>query len=228
MSQLGETLATNITQKGVSASASDGLTTLANKVLQISGGGSTAIYESDMTTDDGNWVRTGGTATITYNSSGLLVKGTNTTDTYYLIDETKVTIPHQDIVVEFNIVATIDGTYSDSTQFCVYDTMIHSRNGKLTVTNLANTQYAQMTMPSYPIAVKMECGDTNTLVYVNNSLFTTVPNTTWVGVGLRTYNNRSMTINNVKITDNGSPYSPCTEYIEEINNAIEYINGSGS
>jgi len=36
---LGETLATNITAKGVSASASDGLTTLANKVLQITGGG---------------------------------------------------------------------------------------------------------------------------------------------------------------------------------------------
>ena len=33
---LGETLATNISSKGVSASASDGLTTLANKVLDIS------------------------------------------------------------------------------------------------------------------------------------------------------------------------------------------------
>lgn len=160
---------------------------------------STFIYSSDMTSDDGNWVRTGGSATITYNSSGLLVEGTNNTDTYYLIDETKVTIPHQDIVVEFNIVATADGKYSDSTQFCVYDTMIHSRNRKLTVTNLANTQYAQMTMPSYPIAVKMECGDTDTLVYVNNSLFATVPNTTWVGVGFKTYSQRSMTVKNVEI-----------------------------
>ena len=35
LSELGETMATNITAKGVSASASDGLTTLAGKILQI-------------------------------------------------------------------------------------------------------------------------------------------------------------------------------------------------
>jgi len=48
LSELGETLASNITAKGVSASASDGLTTLANKVLQISGGGSTIIYQPTL------------------------------------------------------------------------------------------------------------------------------------------------------------------------------------
>lgn len=36
LEDLGELMATNITSKGVSASASDGLTTLANKVLDIS------------------------------------------------------------------------------------------------------------------------------------------------------------------------------------------------
>ena len=41
LSELGETLAANITTKGVTASASDGLTTLAGKVLQISGGSPT-------------------------------------------------------------------------------------------------------------------------------------------------------------------------------------------
>ena len=35
LAELGETLATNISAKGVSASASDGLTTLANKINQI-------------------------------------------------------------------------------------------------------------------------------------------------------------------------------------------------
>lgn len=35
LSQLGETLATNITAKGVSASANDGLTTLATKIMNI-------------------------------------------------------------------------------------------------------------------------------------------------------------------------------------------------
>ena len=39
LAELGETMAANITTKGVSASASDGLTTLAGKILQITGGG---------------------------------------------------------------------------------------------------------------------------------------------------------------------------------------------
>lgn len=43
LAELGETMATNITAKGVSASASDGLTTLAGKILQISGGGGSSI-----------------------------------------------------------------------------------------------------------------------------------------------------------------------------------------
>jgi len=54
LSELGETLASNITAKGVSASASDGLTTLANKVLQISGGGgSTTLFEDDCSSSSG-------------------------------------------------------------------------------------------------------------------------------------------------------------------------------
>ena len=45
---LGQTMATNITAKGVTASASDGLTTLAGKILQISGGGGgTTTYIDD-------------------------------------------------------------------------------------------------------------------------------------------------------------------------------------
>ena len=53
LSELGETLASNITAKGVSASASDGLTTLANKVLQITGGGgSTTLFEDACSTDN--------------------------------------------------------------------------------------------------------------------------------------------------------------------------------
>ena len=35
LTELGETLATNLTSMGVSASASDGLTTLANKIIAI-------------------------------------------------------------------------------------------------------------------------------------------------------------------------------------------------
>ena len=53
LSELGETMAANITTKGVSASASDGLTTLAGKILQISGGGgggTTVLIDDDCST----------------------------------------------------------------------------------------------------------------------------------------------------------------------------------
>ena len=48
-------MATNITTKGVSASASDGLTTLAGKILQISGGGGgpTTLFEDDCSSASG-------------------------------------------------------------------------------------------------------------------------------------------------------------------------------
>ena len=78
LEDLGELMATNITTKGVSASASDGLTTLANKILQISGGGgSTVIFEDDATTNNRDTLfgassislRNSGTSTATWNSA---------------------------------------------------------------------------------------------------------------------------------------------------------------
>ena len=55
LEDLGELMATNITAKGVSASASDGLTTLAGKILQISGGGGggTTIFEDACNSSSG-------------------------------------------------------------------------------------------------------------------------------------------------------------------------------
>ncbi len=67
---LGQTMATNITAKGVSASASDGLTTLAGKISQIQtgGGGSSNIVQGTFTTGS---TRAGtGSTTLTYNGSG--------------------------------------------------------------------------------------------------------------------------------------------------------------
>lgn len=67
---LGQTMATNITAKGVSASASDGLTTLAGKISQIQtgGGGSSNIIQGTFTTGS---TRAGtGSTTWTYNGSG--------------------------------------------------------------------------------------------------------------------------------------------------------------
>ena len=71
LAQLGETLATNITAKGVTASASDGLTTLASKISQIQtggGGGCTRMVTGTFTT--GSTRASTGTVSISYTGTG--------------------------------------------------------------------------------------------------------------------------------------------------------------
>lgn len=72
LSQLGETMATNLTAKGVTANASDGLTTLAGKIANISqssgGGGCTQLVTGTFTTGaSGN---TNATVSLNYTGSG--------------------------------------------------------------------------------------------------------------------------------------------------------------
>lgn len=66
---LAQTMATNITSKGVTASASDGLTTLAGKISQIQtgGGGSSNVITGTFTTGSSYGAST---ETINYNGSG--------------------------------------------------------------------------------------------------------------------------------------------------------------
>lgn len=72
LQQLGETMATNLTTKGVTASASDGLTTLAGKILNIPSGsgssGPTNILQGSFTTaNSGN---TTGSLSLNYTGTG--------------------------------------------------------------------------------------------------------------------------------------------------------------
>ena len=71
MAELGETMATNISAKGVTASASDGLTTLAGKISQIQtggGGGCVKLVQGSFTT--GATRASTGTVTINYTGTG--------------------------------------------------------------------------------------------------------------------------------------------------------------
>lgn len=72
LQQLGETMATNLTTKGVTASPSDGLTTLAGKILNIqtggSGGGVSNVVQGSFTT--GSTRASTGTVSISYTGTG--------------------------------------------------------------------------------------------------------------------------------------------------------------
>ena len=72
LTELGETIASNLTTKGVTASPSDGLTTLAGKILSIQtgsgGGGSSNVVTGTFTT--GSTRASTGTVSINYSGSG--------------------------------------------------------------------------------------------------------------------------------------------------------------
>ena len=70
LQQLGETMASNLVTKGVSgATASDGLTTLASKILTIpSGGGSSNIVQGTFTT--GSTRASAGSVSVNYTGNG--------------------------------------------------------------------------------------------------------------------------------------------------------------
>lgn len=71
LQQLGETMATNLTAKGVTANASDGLTTLAGKIANISqsgGGGATNLVQGTFTT--GSSGNTNASISLNYTGSG--------------------------------------------------------------------------------------------------------------------------------------------------------------
>ena len=71
LTELGEKLATNLTNKGVTASPNDGLTTLVGKISQIqtgSGGGSSNVVQGSFTT--GSTRASTGTVSISYTGTG--------------------------------------------------------------------------------------------------------------------------------------------------------------
>ena len=61
LAELGETMAANLTQQGVTSSASEGLTTLAGKILDIQTGGG-SCYHIEFSED--SYVAVGGSATL--------------------------------------------------------------------------------------------------------------------------------------------------------------------
>ena len=73
---LGETLATNISSKGVSASASDGLTTLANKVLDISHSVSVKVV----------WVEPDGDTSLRPSTLNMPLRENNIPVAYYILN----------------------------------------------------------------------------------------------------------------------------------------------
>ena len=105
LEDLGELMADNLTQQGVTASASDGLTTLANKILDISGGSG---YHIEFTED--SYVAIGGTATVSIYLQEDYQPLANATVTFTSSASTSTTA-----TTDSNGIATATISFSDST-----------------------------------------------------------------------------------------------------------------
>lgn len=109
---LGETLATNISSKGVSASASDGLTTLANKVLDISHSVSVKVVWVEP---DGDTSRRPSTLNIGLNENNIqfayyiLNTGNEWSATVYYLDSSLTYTWRPQEVSGYNGRASVDG-----------------------------------------------------------------------------------------------------------------------
>ena len=256
--ELGETLATNITAKGVSASASDGLTTLANKVLQISGDTPTptptVLFYDDCSTDrssEYSAVNISGfsTPSIVYNSDG-----------YYTINSSSsgnkgLYIGNLSDLQDFKMSMKINRI-----------TISGNRQVGLALVNTSNNYYliSRFESSNNSMNVYTQTNSTNVFISVsqtlsNNSWYTleftkegndyTVKCYDAEGTLLNTGTGTNTTFDNVSTLkafiflawDSNKEFrikdikvetlggdTPCAEYIAEIDSAIEYINGDGS
>lgn len=78
LQELGELMSTNLNMRGVTASASDGLTTLANKINDI------GVYLNDDATTDKSMNYSHGGTTITHDNNGYVITSTGNNTVIFL------------------------------------------------------------------------------------------------------------------------------------------------
>ena len=113
LSQLGETLADNLVAKGVSASASDGLTTLAGKILDIQTGGG-SCYNIAFSED--SYIAVGGAVTLECSVQQNYSPLANATVTLSDGSSQYSSITNQNGIATFNLT----GLVSSGTYTCTY------------------------------------------------------------------------------------------------------------
>ena len=269
LAELGETMAANITTKGVTASASDGLTTLAGKILQITGGGgSTTIFEDACSSASGlsnygtlvSLESSGTSANLEYDStenayaitslsSGIKcypITALNGLDDFKLSYEfrTPSTTNNYGLGLAPIIASTHTGLgllvnkASSGRETVVHMDKNNSETywgGGQTITGYDTSKYykLELVIDGDDATWNLYDGDTllRTYSYTLSDLSTdynTLSNRDYgITVGWNNSSSVKMYIKNIKAESLGGG-SDCSQYTTQINNAIEYINGSGS
>ena len=255
LSELGETMAANITTKGVSASASDGLTTLAGKILQISGGGgSTTIFEDDCSTDKTSQYTN--FYEIWASQSTIRTSLTFDTDHYVLSNTNRsfsaCCLPVQTGLDDWKLTAKIRLLTNSSnkgggvgvatqkekgiaifqpngtTSHLLLNNYVGAITSNVSVSNLSTTDYNtfELVKEGTDLSFKVY-NSSNTEVFTKD---VTISDSTYYPncvPCISVGQSDSVYIKDIKLESLGGG-SDCSQYQTEISNAIEYINGSGS
>ena len=236
LSELGETMAANITTKGVSASASDGLTTLAGKILQISGDTPTPPTPTVLFEDGGvtGNVNTNYTKTNTGVNATVSTTGTNISCSYYGDAYYKANaLLSGDFQITYNLVQKTNDSggfalLDSSNSVQAYIEFVNTSTVDLQGTSKSSYTYSNYSSDS--IVKVTRVGSTITLYLDDTLIGSKTMSTGDVYFGWKTHSagSRNFTFKELKIESLDTPYSPCSEYQTQIENAITYINGSGS
>ena len=251
LSELGETMATNITAKGVSASASDGLTTLAGKILQISGGGGggTTLFEDDCDSSTG-LSSYGQIIPISSSTTTSYLEYNSTQNAYYVhangdwgvipitvlngADDYKIT-------GEFKTAGssnTYQGGFgfraqntTDNIIFRMYgsscNSVINDSSQQSIGSVSANSKWYKFEVTKEGQDFEVTVTDVDTGTVIGTQSRTVSFDTYYVGFMTVAGTSYGSYVRNVKAESLGGG-SDCTQYQTQINNAITYINGSGS
>lgn len=258
LSELGETLATNITAKGVSASASDGLTTLANKVLQISGDTPTptptVLFEDDCsvdnTSDYGSSIslRNSGTSTLAYNSNEYYTITNTKSQAESFIPITELTGLTTDFTLEYDsYVQQVGGSsglviYNSATEWIkLTDDSDSSKkywygynDGSFHETAFYGTETSYQKWVHYKYTVQdgiftMTVTYNDTqIAFYSAPIHFTIGSSTQIGLDSEWQTNTVTRYKNIVVKTIGGGGSDCSQYQTEIANAIEFINGDGN
>ena len=232
LTELGELMAQNLTTQGlIGVSASDGLTTLANDILLIQGGGSETILwqpSLDGTDSISDWGGSGHSYTV---SNSILTARNVQFDEYWdnSIDWELTFEMKSDTNSGVEIVET---TQTNSDRYCIQileDGHLFFNYMPTTSRTFQKISTETSTSNYVPIKVRKESG--TYYWYLNGTLIDSVAvNDNWGNVRMAFHSwtsNHFANVKNIVVKTIGSG-SDCSQYQTEIENAIEYINGSGS
>ncbi len=254
LTELGETLATNLESMGVTASADDGLTTLAIKILKIGKNTptpSTLIYEDDCSEDNTNDYGSSiplrnGSSTIAYNSNGYYTITNNSSDSESFIPITELTGLTTDFTLEYDsYVQQIGGSsglviYNSSTAWVKLtddassdkrlwygynDGNFHETGFSGTETSYQKWVHYKYTVQDGVFTMKVTYNDNQIAFYVTQIHFT-INSSTKIGLDSEWASNTVTRYKNIIVKTLGS--GDCSQYTTQINNAIAYINGDGN